>query len=215
MHPNSYSSLHLLRPHLNGRNLSLKIATQLERLLPSSSFCIVCILLFPPVHIVVFISLVLNCKEYILAPLVALYFTFFWLTGSTSRGETWATAPRIQLVPGAGPLSAFMFRKSPGCPLSSSPLILDVQQSVDLTWTQTSDSLRYCDSGRRVCVFRDSSNSVFSSCSHLCSRALSTSRGSKEEHESVHVCVCVTIKVTSHSRKSRCCATLSAWIIKS
>lgn len=92
MHPNSYSSLHLLRPHLNGRNLSFKIATQLERLLPSSSFCIVCILLFPPVHIVVFISLVLNCKEYILAPLVALYFTFFWLTGSTSRGETWATS---------------------------------------------------------------------------------------------------------------------------
>lgn len=57
------------RPHLAGRNLSFKIAMQLQIFLPSSSFCIVCILLFPPIHITVSISLVLKCKEYIFGPI--------------------------------------------------------------------------------------------------------------------------------------------------
>lgn len=184
----------MLRPHLTSRNLSFRIATQLQRFWPSSSFCIVCILLFSPIRIRVCISLVLKCKEYIFSAINPFGFSIFLINILIDRfhhGKHGRPSPRIQPIPDAGPLTAFMFRKSPGCPLSSSLLILYVQQSVYLTWTQTSDSLGYSDSGRRVCHFRDSSHLDFSPCTHLCSRALSAPRGLKEEHESVHVCVCV------------------------
>lgn len=105
----------------------------------------------------------LNVMNIFSAPLVSLYFTFFWFIRDMFYQYRWNMCDQhhgSHRAPGLC-LSLSMLRKFPGCPLSSFPLILYVQQSVYSTWTQTSNSLRYSGWGGCVCHFRDSSSSFF------------------------------------------------------